>query len=221
MNTPHSLRPVRPAVRVSEITYGIRDIVVFAHEVAESGKDMMYLNIGNPNEFDFWTPRHIIEATYQAMLENKTGYAPSTGIDEALDAIGREAKRNGIESVQSIFLGHGGSEVIDNSLSALLDDGDNVLTPCPCYSLYTAILARLGAEARMYYLDEEDGWQPDLDDIASKIDSRTKAIVLINPGNPTGSVCSRKTLETIAQIAHEKNVVVISDETYDKLILDD
>lgn len=212
---------IRAASRTEGITYAVRDIVVLAKEVAKTGKEMLYLNIGDPNIFDFETPRHIVEATHHAMLANNNGYAPSSGIQEAIESIAREADRLGIRNVHDIFVTTGGSEAIDVCLTALVEEGENVLIPTPGYPLYTAILAKLKAVENPYYLDESIGWQPSIEDIKSKIDEKTRAIVLINPNNPTGSVCSEETLRAIIDLAVEHDLVVFSDEIYDKLILDE
>lgn len=214
------MKSIKPAIRTERVTYAVRDVVVLAKQVAATGKEMLYLNIGDPNLFDFATPEHVIEATAKAMRENRNGYAPSSGIAAALSAIGRDAERNHISNIQDIFVTTGASEAIDICLSALVNAGENVLTPTPGYPLYTALLAKLEAQEVPYYLDEDNGWQPDLDDIASKINNKTRAIVLINPNNPTGSVCDRKTLEGILELARKHSLVVFADEIYDKLILD-
>lgn len=216
-NATHRISPAR---RTANVTYAVRDVVVVAQQVAATGREMLYLNIGDPNLFDFATPDHVIEATMRAMRDNKNGYAPSTGIPSAVEAIRRSAERNGIKNIQDIFVTTGASEAIDVCLTALVNAGENVLTPTPGYPLYTALLAKLEANEVPYYLDEDNGWQPDLEDIASKINSKTRAIVLINPNNPTGSVCERKTLEGILELARKHNLVIFADEIYDKLILD-
>jgi alanine-synthesizing transaminase len=210
---------VRPARRTADITYAVRDIVGLAKEVAATGKEMLYLNIGDPNQFDFETPPHLIEAVEKAMRDNKNGYAPSSGTPAAVEAIRKEAARNGIENVRDVFVTTGGSEAIEICLTALVDRGENVLTPYPGYPLYEAVLAKLEAEPKAYYLDEGDGWQPDLEDMKAKIDDKTRAIVLINPNNPTGSVCSEKTLRGILALARERGLVVFCDEIYDKMLL--
>jgi alanine-synthesizing transaminase len=213
--------PIRAAKRTEGITYAVRDIVVIAQEVAKTGKEMLYLNIGDPNKFDFETPAHLIEAVHKAMLDNENGYSPSSGIPSAVKAIEREADRNGIRSVHDLFVTSGGSEAIEICLTALVDRGDNVLVPYPGYPLYEAVISKLEAKLNPYYLDEDNGWQPDVDDIRRKIDDRTRAIVLINPNNPTGAVYSEKTLRAVLELAQEKGLVVFSDEIYDKMILDD
>jgi len=210
-----------PATRTKNITYAVRDIIVLANEVAKSGKKMLYLNIGDPNIYDFEPPKHLIEATYKAMLENKNGYAPSSGIKEAVDAIEGEAERKGITNVHDIFVTTGASEAIDICLTALVNEGENVLTPTPGYPLYTAIESKLGMISNPYYLNEENGWLPDVDDIKSKVNDKTKAIILINPNNPTGSLYTQENLLQIIDLALENDLVIFADEIYDKLLFDD
>ncbi len=211
---------ITPAQRLDNLRYAIRDLVGLANEVKKQGNRVLYLNVGDPNIFDFATPAHVIEAAYRAMRDNKNGYAPSEGVPEALEAIRGEAARSGITSLQDVFVTNGAGEGVDVCLTALLNPGENVLTPRPDYPLYTAVLCKTGAEMNSYFLNEEDSWQPDLDDMRRKINARTRAIVLINPNNPTGALCTRKMLEEIAEIARQHNLLIIADEIYDKLILD-
>jgi len=218
MSTPDV---IRPASRTEHIRYAVRDIVVLAQQTAKTGKEMLYLNIGDPNQFDFVTPRHIVDAIYRAMLENKNGYSPSSGIKPALAAIEWEAQRKGISNILDIFVTTGASEAIEICLTALVNRGENVLIPEPGYPLYNAIVAKLEAVENPYYLDESNGWQPSLKDIAAKINDKTRAIVLINPNNPTGSVCHEDAMRGLIRLAEERNLVIFADEIYDKLILDD
>jgi len=213
-------RLIKPADRTENIIYAIRDIVVLANEVAKSGKEMLYLNIGDPNIYDFAPPKHLVEATYKAMLENKNGYAPSSGISSAIKSIEKEAAKKGIENVQDVFVTTGASEAIDICLTALVDEGENVLTPSPGYPLYTAIASKLRMIENPYYLNEENGWLPDIEDIKSKINDKTRAIILINPNNPTGSLYTKENLQQILDVAMENNLVIFADEIYDKLIFD-
>ena len=212
---------IQPASRTEHIRYAVRDIVVLAQQTAKTGKEMLYLNIGDPNQFDFVTPRHIVDAIYRAMLENKNGYSPSSGIKPALAAIEREAQRKGISNILDIFVTTGASEAIEICMTALVNRGENVLIPEPGYPLYNAIVAKLEAVENPYYLDESNGWQPSLKDIAAKINDKTRAIVLINPNNPTGSVCHEDAMRGLIRLAEERNLVIFADEIYDKLILDD
>ncbi len=214
-------RRIVPASRTANITYAVRDVVVLAQQVAATGKEMTYLNIGDPNRFDFATPPHIIEAVHQAMLDNRCGYAPSSGLEAARQAIIDDARRKGARDIQDVFVTTGASEAIDLCLSALLEEGQNILTPMPGYPLYTATLAKLKAKENPYYLDEANGWQPDVKDMAAKINDDTRAIVVINPNNPTGSLASRETLQAIVDLAAERNLMIFADEIYDKLLFDD
>lgn len=206
--------------RVENVRYAIRDLAVLADEVAKQGHKILPLNIGDPLKFDFATPPHMIEAVYKAMRDGRNGYAPSLGLASALEAIRAEAERKGIRNVQSVFITAGVSEGVDLCLTALLDPGDNILSPAPDYPLYSAVLAKLGAEMNTYFLDESNNWEPDIDDLRARINARTKAIVLINPNNPTGNIYSRKLLEQVAELARRHNLVVIADEIYDKIVLD-
>ena len=210
-----------PSHRTENITYAVRDIVLLADEAARQGKDMLYLNIGDPNKFDFQTAPHIVDAVSRAMRENYNGYAPSSGIEEGRRAIIDCGRRKGIDSIQDVFITTGASEAIDICLTALVNPGENVLIPSPGYPLYSAIINKLSAEPRPYYLNEDDNWQPDLSDIAARIDEKTRAIVIINPNNPTGAVYREEVLRGIVDLALERDLVIFSDEIYDNLILDD
>jgi alanine-synthesizing transaminase len=213
------IREIAAAQRLDNVRYAIRDLASVADEVTRQGHKVLPLNVGDPNIFDFNTPPHLIEAVYQAMRENRNGYAPSPGIPEALEAIRAEAARKGISTVQDVFVTSGASEGVDVCLTALVNPGESVLTPSPDYPLYSAVLCKLGIPVVTYDLNEDDGWQPDLIDLQRKVNSRTRAIVLINPNNPTGALCSRRMLEQLAELARRNNLVIFADEIYDKLIL--
>jgi alanine-synthesizing transaminase len=213
-------RSIQPARRTEKITYAVRDVIAWADEAAAAGKEILYLNIGDPNLFDFATPAHVVEATVAALRANKNGYAPSSGVQAARDAIERDNARKGISGIVHTYVTTGSSEAIDLAMAALLDPGDNVLVPSPGYPLYPAVLARLDAEERSYALDEGNGWQPDVASIRSQIDERTKALVVINPNNPTGSVTGPEVLRELIAIALEHNLVLFSDEIYDRLIFE-
>jgi len=214
------IREIQPAHRTEKVTYSIRDIAVLADQLAREGKKIISLNIGDPPSFDFKVPEHLVEAVAKAMRDGKNGYAPSLGIPEALGAIRGSAERRGIRNIQSIFITSGVSEAVDVCLSALVNPGENILTPCPEYPLYSAVLAKLGAEPNAYSLDESSDWQPDLGHLETRIFAGTRAIVLINPNNPTGAVYSRKTLEAVAEHARQNNLLILSDEIYNDLVLD-
>ncbi|MFN3195982.1 MAG: aminotransferase class I/II-fold pyridoxal phosphate-dependent enzyme [Chlorobiota bacterium] len=211
-----------PAFRTNNIHYAIRDIIVLAQGVAKTGMDMHYLNIGDPNVYDFDTPSHLIDSVVEALRSNKNGYAPSSGIPEAIEAVRKDAEeRKKIKSIQDIFITTGAAEAIEICLTALLNTGENFLMPTPGYPLYNAIESKLELEPNPYYLDESNGWAPDIEDIKSKVNAKTRAIVLINPNNPTGALYKREQLEQIVEVAKEHNLVIFADEIYDKLIFDD
>src|SRR5579862_780120 len=215
------IREIAAAQRLDNVRYAIRDLASVADEVTKQGHKVLALNVGDPNIFDFTTPPHLIEAVHKAMRDGKNGYAPSPGIPEALEAIRGEAARKGISTVRDAFVTSGASEAVDIALTALVNPGEHILSPSPDYPLYSAVLCKLGIPVTPYDLNEDDGWQPDLIDIQHKINSRTRAIVLINPNNPTGAVCSRRMLEQLAELARRNNLVIFADEIYDKLILDE
>jgi alanine-synthesizing transaminase len=211
---------IKPAERTRKVEYAIRDILKYADEAKAAGKKLLYLNIGDPMVFDYTTPRHMIEACYKAMLDNHTGYANSSGVLEAREAVAREAKRKGLGDHLDLFITSGVSECIELCLTALVNQGEDVLTPSPGYPLYSAVLAKLQANNVPYFLDEDNNWEPDIDDIKKKITPRTRAFVLINPNNPTGSRYSREVLEEIIDLSLKHNFVIFADEIYDKLVLE-
>src|SRR5215467_10212751 len=214
-------REIAAASRLENVRYAIRDLACVADEVVAQGHKVLPLNVGDPLNFDFQTPPHIIEAVHKAMRDGKNGYAPSDGIPEALDAIRGEAARKGITTVRDVFVTSGVSETVDLCLSALVNPDEDLLTPSPDYPLYSAVLCKLGIRLNAYDLNEDDAWQPELADIERKITPGTRGIVLINPNNPTGSLCTRQMLEQVAELARRHNLIVFSDEIYDKLILED
>src|SRR5258707_1529839 len=214
-------REITAASRLDNVRYAIRDLACVADEVIKQGHKVLPLNIGDPLNFDFRTPPHINDAVHKAMRDGKNGYAPSPGIPEALEAIRGEAVRKGITTVRDVFVTSGVSETVDLCISALVNPGEDILTPKPDYPLYSAVLCKLGIAINAYDLNEDDAWQPELADIERKLTPRTRGIVLINPNNPTGSLCSRQMLEQVAELARRHNLVVFADEIYDKLILED
>ncbi len=220
MTTKAEMCEITPARRLENVRYAIRDLAVLADEVAKSGVKILPLNIGDPLKFDFQTPPHMIEAVHKAMRDGHNGYSASSGTGEALKAIRAEAERKGIHNVLDAFVTTGVSEAVDLCFSALLDPGQNVVCPSPEYPLYTAVVAKMGLQPNSYRLDESNGWAPDLDDIRRRITRQTKGLVFINPNNPTGSIYSRATLEAIADLAREHNLVVFADEIYEKLVLE-
>lgn len=214
------MKNITPAARVKNIRYAIREVVGIANEVKATGKEMTFLNIGDPNIFDFAPPSHMIDAVCKAMRNNYNGYSPSPGIAEARESIRRQAERNGIRDVHDIIVTHGASEAIELALTALLEKGENILLPQPGYPLYSSILAKLDAEVNPYYLNEEEDWNLDVADIESRINDKTRGIVVINPNNPTGAVYPKETLLEIIELTRKYNLVLFSDEIYDKLLFD-
>ena len=196
---PLKLAKSPPPRRLENVRYAIRDLACVADEVIAQGHKVLPLNVGDPLNFDFQTPPHIIEAAYKAMRDGKNGYAPSPGVREALEAIRGEAARKGITTVRDVFVTAGVSETVDLCISALVNPGEDILTPNPDYPLYSAVLCKLGIPLNAYDLNEDDAWHPELADIERKLTPRTRGIVLINPNNPTGSLCTRQMLEQIAE----------------------
>jgi len=207
---------VRLAGRVERISYEIRDIVTFARRVEATGKKIHWFNIGDPNQFGFRPPKHVTDAIIAALHEPKySAYCPSQGDLELREAI---AKIEGVPA-ESVSIHSGLSEGIDFLFQALVDPGDNVLLPSPGYPLYNTKLA-VCSGVNNYYGTGDD-FLPDLSDMRKKINARTKAIVVINPNNPTGANYPRSLLKQIADLAAEHGLPIIADEIYDRVTLDD
>jgi len=181
MPTTHA-RAITAAQRLENVRYAIRDMAVLADQLTRDGHKILPLNIGDPLSFDFSTPAHMVEAVHKAMRDGKNGYAASLGIDEALGAIRHEATRKKISNVQSVFVTQGVSETVDLCLTALLNPGEDVLTPCPDYPLYSAVLCKLGIGLNAYDLNEDDTCQPELADIERKIAAEVPSFELTPPG---------------------------------------
>lgn len=213
---------IKPARRIENVRYAIRNVVAEAAKLEAQGKQILYCNVGDPLKFDFATPPHLIDAVIKAMRDGYNGYAPSAGVPTAREAIALEAERVGIRGVspQDVLVTSGASEAIELCLTALLEPGDGLLLPAPGYPLYNAVAAKVSAEVIPYYLDEAHGWSLDLAEIESKITPRTRAIIIGNPNNPTGAVLERKVLEGLIEIARRRGLLIFSDEIYDKLLYD-
>ena len=186
-----------------------------------AGTQVLKLNIGNPAPFGFRTPDEVIY-DMRDQLTDCEGYSASKGLFSARKAIMQYAQLKKIPnvSVEDIYTGNGVSELINLCMSALLDNGDEILIPSPDYPLWTACATLAGGKAVHYICDEKSEWYPDMDDIRKKITSRTKAIVLINPNNPTGALYPREVLQEIVNIAREHQLIIFSDEIYDRLVMD-
>ncbi len=212
-----------PAHRTENVRYAIRNIVAEATKLEAQGRKVLYFNIGDPLKFGFSTPPHLIDAVAKAMRDGDNGYAPSAGIPAAREAIAREVSARGVQGVtpQDVVVTSGASEAIEMALTALVDSGDSVLLPSPGYPLYSAVAAKLGIEAIPYQLDEERGWALDLEELARVVRPNTRAIVIGTPCNPTGGQYGRKALEGLLELARRHNLVVLSDEIYDRLTYED
>ncbi|WP_414693639.1 pyridoxal phosphate-dependent aminotransferase [Ornithinimicrobium sp.] len=218
------MRPLKQSSKLQNVLYEIRGpVAARAAALEASGHRILKLNIGNPATFGFDAPDPILQDMIAA-LPHAQGYSESRGILSARRAIvARYQDVPGFPAfdVDSVYLGNGVSELIMIITSALLDNGDEVLIPAPDYPLWTAATSLAGGTPVHYLGDENDGWNPDLEDIRAKITPRTKAIVVINPNNPTGAVYPRVVLEEIADIAREHSLLVLSDEIYDRVLYDD
>ena len=187
----HASAAIPVASRISGFSYAIRNIVAEARKVEASGRNVRYLNIGDPVAFGFRTPPHMIEAVERAMRDGHNGYAPSVGILAAREAVTTECVQRGMPMTPDrVVITSGTSEGIELALTALAGQGDEVLIPVPTYPLYTAVLAKIGARAVFYRTDAAHGWQPDIDHIRSLITPATRALVVIDPNNPTGATYS-------------------------------
>jgi len=206
------------AARVHRFTYAIRNIVAEAHKVEATGKRVRYLNIGDPVAFGFKTPVHLLHAVEKAMHDDHNTYGPSAGIVEAREAVAREYARNGFPiGPDRVFITAGTSEGIELTLGAVVNEGDEVLIPMPTYPLYTAVMAKLDARTKFYRLDPANGWMPDLDHLKSLVTAKTKAIVVIDPNNPTGAVYPREVRRAILNFADQHGLLVLADEVYGDL----
>ncbi|MBK6696455.1 MAG: aminotransferase class I/II-fold pyridoxal phosphate-dependent enzyme [Myxococcales bacterium] len=216
-----STNAVHVAARVKGFTYAIRNIVVEAKKLEAAGQRVRYLNIGDPILFGFKTPPHLIEVVAKAMRDGHNGYSASAGIEPAREAVSEEFTQRGMPlSADRVILTSGTSEGIDLTLSALTDPGDDVLVPSPTYPLYTAVLTKLGARAVFYRTDPDNGWLPDLADMRARIGPRTRAIVVIDPNNPTGAVYPEATRRAIIALSEETGVPILADEVYGDLAFD-
>ena len=206
------------AARVHRFTYAIREIVAEAHKVEAAGTRVRYLNIGDPIAFGFKTPQHLIASVERALRDGHNNYGPSAGIPAAREAVAAEYTRNGFPvSPDRVFVTAGTSEGIELTLSAVVDAGGEVLVPMPTYPLYTAVLAKLDAKAKYYRLDPSRGWMPDLDHLKSLVTSATRALVIIDPNNPTGAVYPAATRKALLNFADEHGLLVLADEVYGDL----
>lgn len=208
--------------KLEHVAYDIRGpILDEANRMIANGEKILRLNTGNPAAFGFEAPDEVIRDLIMN-ARNSEGYSDSKGIFSARKAIMQYCQLKGFPEVdiEDIYIGNGVSEMISISLQALLDDGDEVLVPMPDYPLWTACVSLAGGRAVHYLCDEEAGWFPDIDDIKSKITSNTKAIVVINPNNPTGALYPDELLKEIVEVARQNDLIIFADEIYDRLVMD-
>lgn len=217
------MNTINKSDKLANVCYEIRGPVLEeANRLEEEGHRILKLNIGNPAPFGFDAPDEIIQDVIR-MLPTAQGYCESKGLYSARKAVMQNCQQIGIPDVEigDIYLGNGASELITLSMQALLNNGDEVLIPAPDYPLWTAAVTLSGGKPVHYVCDEEADWFPDIDDIKSKITSNTKAIVVINPNNPTGAVYSEDLLQQIVDLAREHGLIILADEIYDKILYDD
>jgi alanine-synthesizing transaminase len=218
---PATAAVIRTAKRVDRFTYAIRNIVAEAKNVEANGAKVRYLNIGDPNQFGFLTPPHLIDAVARAMRDGHNGYVPSPGIPEAREAAARDFVSRGVHvAADRVLITSGTSEGIELALTGIVDEGEEVLVPSPTYPLYTAVLAKIGARPAYYRTDHTNQWQPDLDHLASQINVRTRALVVIDPNNPTGAIYPESTRRALIDIAERHGLVILADEVYGDLSYD-
>jgi len=209
------------ARRVSGFVYAIRNIVAEARKVEATGKKVRYLNIGDPITFGFKTPPHMIEAVERAMRDGHNGYAPSVGILPAREAVANELTSRGMPvGPDRVVITSGTSEGIELTLTALAEAGDEVLIPSPTYPLYTAVLAKIGARAVFYRKDPDNHWLPDVRAIERAITPATRALVVIDPNNPTGAAYPDDIRRGLIEIADRHNIPLLADEVYGDLAYD-
>ncbi|HXG87579.1 MAG TPA: aminotransferase class I/II-fold pyridoxal phosphate-dependent enzyme [Vicinamibacterales bacterium] len=213
--------PIRTASRVDRFTYAIRNIVVEAKKVELTGKTVRYLNIGDPIQFGFATPPHLIEAVARAMRDGHNNYTASPGIVEAREAVSADFAERGVPvSPDRVLITSGTSEGLELALTAIVDEGEAVLVPSPTYPLYTAVLAKIGAEPQYYRTDPANDWLPDLDDIRRRITAKTRVLVVIDPNNPTGAIYPDHVRRELIEIAERQGLVILADEVYGDLAYD-
>ena len=216
------MRTFSKSTKLDNVLYDVRGPVVEeADRMIREGTSVLKLNIGNPAPFGFNAPEEVIYDMARNLRDSQ-GYSDSKGIWSARKAIMQYTQIRKIPNVQmeDIYTGNGVSELINLSMSALLDDGDEILIPAPDYPLWTACATLAGGKAVHYLCDEESDWVPDLEDMERKITDRTKAIVVINPNNPTGAVYPKDVLERIVELARRHQLIIFSDEIYDRLLMD-
>ncbi len=217
------MREFKKSTKLDNVLYDVRGPVVEeANRMEDAGTHVLKLNIGNPAPFGFRTPDEVIYDMRKQLTESE-GYSAAKGLFSARKAIMQYAQIKQIPNVtiEDVYTGNGVSELINLCMSALLDTGDEILIPSPDYPLWTACATLAGGKAVHYICDEQSEWYPDMADIEQKITDRTKAIVIINPNNPTGALYPREVLQQIVDIARKHHLIIFSDEIYDRLVMDE
>lgn len=217
------MRTLKKSLKLDSVCYDIRGPVHReARRLEEEGHKILKLNIGNPAPFGFDAPEEIVQDMIHNVPESQ-GYSDSRGLYSGRKAVMQYCQQKGIDKVDidDIYLGNGASELIVMSMQALINNDDEVLIPAPDYPLWTAAVSLSGGRPVHYMCDEPSDWYPDIEDIKSKITEKTRGIVLINPNNPTGAVYPKEVLESIIELARQFDLIIFSDEIYDKIIYDD
>ena len=227
VSSPSSKSPVPPrllqkSAKLANVCYDIRGpVLARAKQMEDEGQRIIKLNIGNPAPFGFEAPEELVQDVIHN-LPSASGYCDSKGLFAARKAVMHYSQQKHIAGVgiEDIYIGNGVSELIGMSMQALLNNGDEVLVPAPDYPLWTASVSLAGGTARHYLCDEGAGWLPDLDDIRAKLTPNTRAIVVINPNNPTGALYPDDLLRELVEIARQHDLIILADEIYDKVLYD-
>ena len=215
------LGTLKVSKKVAGVEYAIRDIVVAAKKLQQQGRTVDYLNIGDPVQFGFQPPYNVKEALIKAIKNNQNFYSESEGLPELRDEIAIKEKKKGLDvSLDDILVTNGVSEALDMVISSIVEEGDEVLLPGPYYPPYASYVRLHGGKPIEFAVDFANS-RPDIDDIKSKITSKTVAVCLISPNNPTGAVFNEKSLKDLVDIANEHNLYVICDEIYDQIVFDE
>jgi aspartate/methionine/tyrosine aminotransferase len=213
------LAHIKVTSRAANIEYAIRDVMPYAEQLVKEGRKIYGLNIGDPAAFDFTVPLHVKEALCQTVLENNNYYSPSEGLPELREAVVNKEKRvNEVDiTTEDVLITEGISEGIQMTMAALVERGDEILFPGPTYPPYISYTRFFEGTPVAYETVEAEGWQPNVDDLRKKITKKTRALVIINPNNPTGAVYGRKMVQDMLDVAAEHNLLVLSDEIYDMI----
>jgi alanine-synthesizing transaminase len=210
---------VKVTSRAANIEYAIRDVIPYAEQLVNEGREIIYLNIGDPAAFDFTVPPHVKKALCRAVEEDVNQYSPSEGLPELREAVARKEKSvNNVDiTSDDVLVTEGISEGIEMMLAALVETGDEILLPGPTYPPYISYTKFFGGNPVAYETIEDEGWQPDVDDLRKKVSNKTRALVITNPNNPTGALYGPKMIEEMLDVAGEHKLLVLSDEIYDQI----